>query len=239
MQINRKKIITFILALLIVFALINWQMLHILIFWKSNERMSMWDFLTARPAPSSIGQYSMPKPINDEEFRKMLPVPMSMEAWRERLNSKKIPETQVAQWQTYQNKEYGFELQYPSTWEITEGEVEGFALRIYFGKGASGEGIAFVPAKSASLSIIKIPLSEYLKQRMESDQRLMTKNLTPDAVINGINIIIDYGRTDVDSAAFIPMLFEHNGITYEFGMKERMREDEIIEYMIKSFHFVQ
>jgi hypothetical protein len=239
MPINRKNIIIVSLAFLILFALINWQTLRILISWKPNEKMSVWDFLTARPVPSSDGQYPIPKPINDEEFRKMLPVPVSIETWLERLNSKKIPETQVAEWKIYKNQEYGFELQYPSTWEIREGEVEGYAIRIYFEKGASGENASFVPEKSVSLGIIKISLSEYLKLIPERNERLITKGLTPDAIINGIKIIIDPARTDVGSAAFLPMLFEHNGILYSFGMNGEMREDEIIEYMIKSFRFLK
>ena len=242
---QKNKIIVVFLAFLILVVLIFWNTLFILIHWKQNERMSVWDFLTARPVPSSFTQYPTPKPINDKEFRKMLPVPVSMETWLNRLNSKELPKTQVAEWKTYKNQKYGFELKYPSTWEIREGEVEGPfkdgksipVVRIYFEKGASGEGTSFVPAKSVSLGIIKISLSEYLKLIPERNERLITKGLTPDTVINGIKIIIDPARNDVDSAVFLPMLFEHNGIMYSFGMNGRMREDEIIEYMIKTFRF--
>lgn len=223
---QRNKIIIASLAFLIVV---------VLIFSRSG-----WIMLTARPVPSPVTQYPTPKPVNDEEFRKILPVPVSMEMWLERLNSKKIPETQIAEWKIYKNQEYGFELQYPSTWEITEGEGQGFVRNgkyvplvfVNFGKGASGEDTSFVSAKSVLLEIFKISLSEYLKSILESDKRFIARKV----VINGINIIIiDYGHTDLGNAAFSPMLFEHNGIMYSFNSSE----NEIIEYMIKSFHFVQ
>lgn len=248
MPINQKnKIIIASLAFLIVGVLMYWNTLFILIHWKQNEKMSMWDFITARPVPSAVNQYPTPAPIDEEFIRKTQPIPVSMEAWLERLNSKKIPETQIAEWKTYKNQEYGFELQYPSTWEIEEGEVDGVdsnprnirSIYINFEKGASGEGTSFVTSKSASLRIRKESLGEYFKLIPERNERLITKGLTPDAVINGIKIIIDPVSAGVDSAAFLPMLFEHNGMMYSFGMRERMREDEIIEYMIKSFHFVK
>lgn len=243
MQINRKKIITIFLAFLILFALINWQTLRILIFWKQDESMSVWDFLTARPVPSSVTQY--PTPGAPHSIPSNLPIisPNHLDPlpWGVRLASKEMPHVEGVIWKIYINKEYGFEMQYPERWKIDSYiDIYGLAkLRVY-----QIIHFSFTPPDGGydnlSLTLLRHRnngLLEYFKRAKEIDG-YNYPSITKYIIINNVNWLVNNPDAyDMQS----DMYAEKNDYIYEFGGTSFSTRNErnIIEYMIKSFHFVQ
>lgn len=228
MPMNKKnKIIIVSLAFLILVVLMFWDTLFILVSWKYDERMSVWDFLTARPVPSSITQYPTPAPPG--------PIPSNLppivqgpspdtRTWGQLLRSP-IAEIPGITWKTLRNNEYGFEMKYPSNWTYKmKRSINTVGSESYpvFSINFSSEVFLIIQKRSLN------SYEKYIGQKEFSAKEILS--------INAIN----WALIDANVGSVILQLYtEKQGYVYSFSDDLTTQNYNVDAYMIKSFHFVQ
>ncbi len=167
--------------------------------------------------------------------------PTDTRSWGERFKDPAIPEVTGVEWQTYTNKEYGFEMEYPMGMEIeTGGNSQDGSAYIYFDPSPHRPFNTFLAITVSSKS---------LRERFQEDlyvvYRRKLENMTPDATINGLGIIIEGPDEDPNSngSNALVVYLEKYGHSYHFvevhHESDNERDMQIIERMIKTFHFLK
>lgn len=247
MQISRKKIIIISLAFLILFVMKNWQMLRILISmsWKPDERMSIWDFLTARPVPSSLTQYPTPGaplliPSNSPLAFTPYPTPRFGATWGQRLRPNGADaDFDYMQWKTLRNDEYGFEVKYPSDWtykmdkEKNQPGALPFAYTIFIFSNEKSFG-------QLRLMVQKKSQEEYEKSLAIYSDPVVKENI----LINGTNWTIVNSNAipwELGGGLGVPTGANilRQGYLFEFGDIDTTKDVDTISHIVKSFRFIK
>lgn len=219
------------------------------VFWYATKPIAITGYV-----PPSGGEPSL-SGLPTTTPQQVRPAPSNAAAdtrsWGDRLRDKIITQVPGVIWQTYTNKEYGFEMEYPDVWAIKMSKhPDSFH---FFGKDRYPDAInsfAFYSKKDKSpysitfvLNIYPQTLREFARQSPDLDRRFKNQDMIPDAMINGIDIFIENGGGDGRSdQTIISAYLEKDGYTYTFGGSFEWQNEyvnKIIEHMIKTFHFLQ
>lgn len=231
---QKNKIITISLA---------FGLLIFLIFWKIDGNISGWDMLTARPVPSSF----IPTPAPPGPMPSNLPItsPNHLDPlpWGVRLVSKEMPHVEGVIWKTYTNKEYGFEMQYPERWSIDSN----FDNYVEYHTGVYQTIFFTFDPPEATYDNVHLTLRRHNNKNLMEYLERYYKELGTDnyhgpvkrnIVINNINWLVEnpdeyemYGELYAEKGDYI-YLFPGTSFPTR-------NERNIVEYMIKSFHFIQ
>ena len=167
--------------------------------------------------------------------------PADTRSWGERFRDKTIPEVKGVTWQTYTNKEYGFEMEYPKGMEIETGKSsQAESSYIHF-------DLPLRRPYNAFMTIVIYPKS--LREIFQGDlyvvYRHKLENMTPDAIINELGIVISGADENPDSngSNALAVYLEKYGHSYYLGESGHDFNDtqdyKIVEHMIKTLHFLK
>ena len=230
-MLNNKKIILIlaVAALLIAGAVVYWHQL------PSYPQITQPTPLVSLPSPFIPMITSSPVPEVSS---------MDTRSWGERFRNPTIPEVPGITWQTYTNKEFGFEMEYSKGMEIGEGKSSQagspYIYHIDF----------FLPSRHPFSSFMSIGVSpKSLREIFQEDlyrvYRHKLENMIPDATTNGLGIFTANSNQSPDSngSNALVLYFEKYGNSYmldEPGNAFNNAQDyKIIEHMIKSLHFLK
>lgn len=216
----------------------------------------------AQTRPKSITEYvppvgsePFPQPVRSDvpttspiQQSETSDAPADPRSWGERMRDPTVPDVPGVIWQTYINKKYGFEIEYPKGWYIetqTNGE-EGFSsVDTLF-------GMQFSPSKDFyynTFFYLQIRIKGLLQSIRENNNpendlyaRFHGSPIVPDAMINGLGVIID--RPDLEPEGMsLWIFFEKSGYTYILNQHEPgfdyQRNSRIAEHMVKTFRFLK
>ena len=168
--------------------------------------------------------------------------------WGERFKNAQLPNIPDVTWQTYTDTEHGFTFQFPAVWEIQKNTYKTSGVTsLTFCSGKFEE--LKVQGKDCRVLLFSLRRGNLQEVILANDsewaERIRTKGFVPDANINGIDIYITHPELNGDNNGdntIIQLYFEKNGTIYSFaetfeGASEQ--NNTIIEYIIKSFHFVK
>ena len=192
------------------------------------------------PPDISIGQTPLPPGLTPSSIpsETISPTPAGdIRTWGERFRDPTIPEVPGVTWQTYTNKEFGFEMEHPVGWGVQETNAQisrEVTLEFYVNPYKKYTNPLF-------LNLSKGTIHDNFSHRGNYWINRIKKGLAPDANIKGIDVYIDtseWHSTQND----LGLYFEKNGFIYSF--QERMgassyENNNIIEHMIKTLHFLK
>ena len=238
MQISRKYTIIGILIVAIVLAMS-------VILYISNKPVSFLNTPSATLDPTPGSPFA--PPTTPYPSTSPTPIP-DTRTWGERFRDKTIPDVPGVEWQTYTNQKYGFKMDYPRGWYIetqTDGEKGFSSLERLF-------EMQFSPSKDFylntffSLQIRKKSLLQFIREDLSPNRNLYKRfqiyPIIPDAMINGLGIIIDSPDLEPEGMS-LWVFFEKNAYTYILNQHEPgfdfVRNGRIAEHMAKTFRFLK
>lgn len=211
---------------------------------------AVW-YVRTRPKPITayvppVGSAPFPQPVGSDvptttpiQQSEIPDAPADMRSWGERFRDTTIPEVPGVTWQTYTNKEYGFQMEYPMGWAINRNKEAKNPNAInsfpFYLKSRS----PYPPI--LAFDVFRATLREFVSQISDLDQRFKNQGITPDATINGISLFIRGGNEGSNRDALSAVL-EKDGHVYVFGESFEWHNEEvnkIIEHMVKTFHFLK
>lgn len=147
----------------------------------------------------------------------------------------------TADWQTYQNKEYGFEFRYPKEWYVKQGETPAEAGRFFIFDYSSCQGSCPTKKSEVSFGVRSndglLSVSEWLKQKVatvgiEEDHPFSVAGFT------GIKRIYkDKDNNGVAAFVIFPQGDKLNTLYYfQTSGSENIR---ILNKMLFEFHFLK
>ena len=193
--------------------------------------------ITIGQTPMSTGQVPSNVPL-----RTISPTPtLNTQTWGERFRDATIPEIPGITWQTYTNKEYGFEMEYPKGMEIKTGKSsQAGSSYIHFNLPSRRPYDAFM-----TIVIYSKSLREIFQGDLYVVYRHNLENMTPDATINGFGIFTENSNQSPDSngSNALAIYFEEYGHSYYLGESghgfNNTQDYKIIEHMIKTLYFLK
>ncbi len=167
-------------------------------------------------------------------------------SWGERLRDTMIPKVPGVVWQTYTNKEYGFEIEYPKDFWIETGRVgdRNTGSYIYFHPHGPPNpnlyGAEHPYATLLAISVSPKSLKEFVGVGSYLDQRFKKGLVTPDATLHGLDIFIENpeGQSDQNPLLLYFEKYSHTYYLVEVHFNEQ-EDKKMLEHMVKTFHFIK
>lgn len=167
-------------------------------------------------------------------------------SWGERFRDPTIPEIPGVAWQTYTNKEYGFEMEYPQGFwiETKEDNTKDMRSHIYVHPPGSrihmyGEDLPY--RTLVSITVSPKSLKEFVGEGSYLDQRFKKQGMTPDATLHSIDLFIE-NPDGQSNQNFLFLYFEKYGHSYgisETYPGDNEKEKKLTEHIIKTFRFLK
>ena len=181
-------------------------------------------------------------PIPPTTTLKQVPQSQSidMRTWGERFRDPKIPEVKGVEWQTYVNKEFGFQLEYPRGWEVKQFPVdtnEEIDLEFYVAPYDGGEPYL-------SLGTLKGRVDSYVQEGDDSSYwsgQVKENKLVPYFYSNEIGMFLRNPKDSSTMPFFV--LFRNDDMSFVFTESLLTIHDEdhrqINEHIVKTFRFLK
>jgi len=172
--------------------------------------------------------------------------PIDTRSWGERFRDPAIPDVPGITWQTYTNKEYGFEMEYPkgTRVEIMKDFKNTGVVWLYFNFYNDMSGMRAPITFGGIMSIRRGTLDTLRNELMRSAywvNRINTRGFIPDATRNGIDMFIE--TADEPSGHNVPSVnIVGGGYVYQLSESYESQSEEtdkITEHIIKTFRFLK